>query len=237
MSQNSKPKCFSAIPGSGDCVRPSFGALFGYITIPQINVSSSISFTIKCWVFAFGNRRHRPTPQEVRADAPDHRLAKCAICINTYELPKGRHLGAGIETECEAGPMADAIALSEGISWPLDAVRMRILDELTAARFRSARLSAPGTISVPYCDRLPRASVENSFMRTRSGTVSRRGSRWRYSSSCVRINLLRTHCAELNGSTAIFVNVTVGSDRDDHTAVPSISGSAGLYAGAACHSE
>jgi hypothetical protein len=76
------------------------------------------------------NRRHRPTPQEVRADAPDlkHRLAKCAICINTYELPKGRHLGAGIETECKAGPMADAIALSEGISWPLDAVRTRILD-------------------------------------------------------------------------------------------------------------
>jgi hypothetical protein len=55
-------------------------------------------------------------------------LAKCAICINTYELPKGRHLGAGIETVCKAGPMADAIALSEGISWPLDAVRMRILD-------------------------------------------------------------------------------------------------------------
>jgi hypothetical protein len=36
-------------------------------------------------------------------------------------------LGAGIEMECEAGPMADAIAPSEGISWPLDAVRMRIL--------------------------------------------------------------------------------------------------------------
>jgi hypothetical protein len=43
--------------------------------------------------------------------------------------------------------------------------------------------------------------------------------------------------AELNGSTAIFVNVTVGSDRDDHTAVRSVSGSAGFYAGAGCHSE
>ena len=55
--------------------------------------------------------------------------------------------------------------------------------------------------------------------------------------SCVRIDLLRTHCAELNGSTAIFVNVTVGSDRDDNAAVPSISGSAGFYAGAGRHSE
>lgn len=55
--------------------------------------------------------------------------------------------------------------------------------------------------------------------------------------SCVRINLPRTHCAELNGSTANFVNVTVGNDRDAHTAVPSISGSAGFYAGAGRHAK
>jgi hypothetical protein len=49
-------------------------------------------------------------------------------------------LGAGIKTECEAGPMADAIALSEGISWPLDAVRMRILDAKETPRIKKVDL-------------------------------------------------------------------------------------------------
>lgn len=169
----------------------------------------------------------------MRADAPDHRLAKCAICINTYELPKGRHLGAGIETECEAGPMADPIALGEGISWPLDAVRMQILD----ADGREVHERETLKLLEPYRSRIAIGCHERR-LKTHAHSY-RQPAEVTLASflSCVRIDLLRTHCAELNGSTAIFVNVTVGSDRDDNAAVPSISGSAGFYAGAGRHSE
>ena len=169
----------------------------------------------------------------MRADAPDHRLAKCAICINTYELPKGRRLGAGIKTECEAGPMADAIALSEGISWPLDAVRMRILDA-NGREVQERDDSQPlEPIGPAYCDRLLRGSVHNvSAYSFGYGQPT-----WVTLALFLKLRSDQSSSNPLCGTKwfdSHFLNVTVGSDRDDHTAVPSISGSAGLYAGAAC---
>jgi hypothetical protein len=56
-------------------------------------------------------------------------------------------------------------------------------------------------------------------MRTRSATREPTRATLAVFLSCVRINILRSHCVEPIGSTAIFVNVA-GGDRNDHTAVP-----------------